>query len=141
MLLPLTRKAKGDLAEMRVAADLLERGHKVAFPYGEDWDYDIILSREDKLERVQVKYTCSDGQAIEIKCRTHSLTNGRIRATKRYTAATIDWIAAYDVTSDRCYYIPAHLLGDGRSLITLRLSPARNRQAAGVRLAGDYMDI
>ncbi len=39
MLLPLTRKAKGDLAEMRVAADLLERGHKIAFLYGEDWDY------------------------------------------------------------------------------------------------------
>ncbi len=141
MLLPLTRKAKGDLAEMRVAADLLERGYKIAFPYGEDWDYDIILSREDKLERVQVKYTRSDGQAIEIKCRTHSLTNGRIRATKRYTAAIVDWVAAYDVTSDRCYYIPARLLGEGRSLLTLRLSPSRNGQAAGIRLAADYMDI
>ncbi len=78
-----------------------------------------------------MKYMCSDGQAIEIKWRTHSLTNGRIRALKRYTAATIDWIAAYDMTSDRCYYVPAHLLGDGRILITLRLSPSRNQQMAG----------
>jgi hypothetical protein len=35
----LNRKAKGDLAELKVAADLRARGYKVAFPYGEDWEY------------------------------------------------------------------------------------------------------
>jgi hypothetical protein len=48
-------KMLGDLAEMAVATDLLRRGYKVAFPYGEDWDYDLILCREQALERVQVK--------------------------------------------------------------------------------------
>ncbi len=36
-------KQKGDLAEMMVAADLLRRGHRIAFPHGEDWDYDLIV--------------------------------------------------------------------------------------------------
>ena len=34
---------------MMVAADLMRRGHKVAFPYGEDWDYDLIVFRNEEL--------------------------------------------------------------------------------------------
>jgi hypothetical protein len=42
----LNKKAKGDLAELKVAADLRDRGYKLAFPYGEDWDFDLILCRD-----------------------------------------------------------------------------------------------
>ena len=42
-------KAKGDCAELAVAHDLLHRSHKVALPYGEDWDYDLIVAREARL--------------------------------------------------------------------------------------------
>ena len=76
------RKAKGDYAEMVVAADLLRRGHKVAFPYGDDWDVDLIVARGNTLERVQTKYTRSDGEVIEVKCFSASLTNGRVRRVK-----------------------------------------------------------
>ena len=83
----LNRKAKGDLAELEVAADLRARGYKVAFPYGEDWDFDLILCRDDgELERVQVKYARSNGRVISVRPRSQSLTNGRVRATKHYTA-------------------------------------------------------
>jgi hypothetical protein len=62
----LNKKAKGDLAELKVAGDLRARGYRIAFPYGEDWDYDLILCRQDGwLERVQVKHSCSDGRVIE----------------------------------------------------------------------------
>jgi hypothetical protein len=54
-------KRKGDLAELRVAADLMARGHRIAIPYGEDWDYDMIVCRGGRLERVQVKHARSDG--------------------------------------------------------------------------------
>jgi predicted AAA+ superfamily ATPase len=52
-----SRKAKGDLAEAMVFADLMRRGYKVALPYGEDWDYDFVVCRDGTLERLQVKYT------------------------------------------------------------------------------------
>jgi len=81
-----------------IAADLVRRGYKIAIPYGEDWDYDLIVCRDVRLERVQCKYTRSDGCVITIRPRSHSLTNGKIRATKRYTAAMIDWLAVYDAT-------------------------------------------
>jgi hypothetical protein len=134
-------KALGDTAEMAVALDLMRRGYKVAFPYGEDWDYDLILCRKENLERVQVKYTRSDGDVVLVRCRSHSLTNGKVRATKRYTAETVDWIAVYDAQTERCFYVPASELANGRALLTLRLTPARNGQRQGIRNAEDYAAI
>src|SRR4051812_24403781 len=89
-----------------VFADLIKRGHKVALPYGEDWDYDLIVCRGSALERLQVKYTESNGEFVEVKCFSASLTNGRVRRVKRYTAQTVDWIGVYDRTTERCYYVP-----------------------------------
>ena len=83
-------KTKGDLAELKVAADLIERGYRVAIPFGEDNDFDLILCRGDKLERVQVKYTESNGKFVIVRTRSRSLTNGKVKRTKYYTAKTID---------------------------------------------------
>jgi hypothetical protein len=136
-----TTKQLGDLAELAVAADLKGRGHRVCFPFGEDADYDLVVDREGVLERVQVKYGRSRGVRLEVRCRSHSLTNGKVRRTKRYTARTIDWLAVYDASTRRCFYVPAAELGEGRSLLTLRLTPAANGQRAGIRLAEDYAQI
>lgn len=140
MIAPL--KAKGDLAEVMIAADLVRRGYRIAIPYGEDWDFDLIVCRDDKkLERVQCKYTRSDGKVVTVRCCSHSLTNGRVRATKCYTASMVDWMAVYDATTDRCYYIPAAQLGDGMRMMHLRLVPTRNNQVSGIRRAEDYLTI
>jgi hypothetical protein len=137
-----TTKAKGDLAELRVASDLVAKGHRVAIPFGEDSDYDLIVDRDGKLERVQVKYASSASGVIHVRCLSASLTNGKVRQKKLYTSASIDWIAVYDPSDDRCYYVPARMLGvDGRTRIHLRVSPARNRQQAGVHNARDYVDL
>ncbi len=133
-------KRKGDLAELKVAADLLERGCRLSFPFGEDCDYDLVADYRGLLHRVQVKYTQSDGHRILIRCRSHSLTKGKVRQTKHYTAATVDWIVVYDRTTDNCYYCPATELGTGRCELSLRLTPARNGQIAGIRDADDYLD-
>jgi hypothetical protein len=136
-----TKKQKGDLAELMVAADLRGRGYRLAIPYGEECDYDLVIERDGKLERVQVKHVESDGAVILVSCRSHSLTNGRIRKTKHYTAATIDWLAVYDRTTDRCYYIPARELGVGRRELSLRITPAKNNQRARIRAAADYREL
>jgi hypothetical protein len=138
----LNRKAKGDLAELKVATDLRERGYRLAFPYGEDFDFDLILCREDgALERVQVKHARSNGDVIEVKCYSHSLTNGRVRRTKRYSSEMIDWLAVWDATVDRCFYVPATELGKGRRSVSLRLEPTKNAQVRNVRMAESYTAI
>ena len=40
-------KRKGDLAELKVAADLIDRGCRISIPFGEDCDYDLIADYED----------------------------------------------------------------------------------------------
>ena len=134
-------KQKGSLGELKVAADLAARGCSLYIPFGEDSSYDLIADYEGRLHRVQVKYTESDGRVIAVKCFSHSLTNGRIRSTKHYTPAMVDWVAAYDVTTDCCYYVPSWMLGaKGRSKIFLRLVPTRNGQSRRIRSAEDYLD-
>jgi hypothetical protein len=127
------------LAELMVAADLHRRGFKIAIPFGEDCDFDLVLIRDDRLERVQVKYAESDGAVVKVKCFSHSLTNGKVRKTKRYTASTIDLLAVYDHASTCCFYIPANELGEGRSIMHLRLKPALNKQYSGIRPAENYL--
>lgn len=134
-------KRKGDLAELKVAADLVRQGHRVALPYGEDWEADLIVERAGHLERVQVKYTTARNGTVEIRAYSLSLTNGRVRQTKRYTAETIDWLAAYEPGTDRCFYVPAAELGTGVRTITLRLEPARNNQRRGIRMASEYRTL
>lgn len=134
-------KRKGDLAELKVATDLIDRGCRLSIPFGEDCNYDLIADYEGRLHRVQVKYTRSDGQIIVVRCRSHSLTNGKVRVTKLYTSSMIDWIAVYDCTSERCYYCPSRELGtEGRNILHLRLKPARNGQRVGIREASSYLD-
>lgn len=132
-------KQLGDMAELKVACDLRERGCSISFPFGEDCDYDLIADYEGVLHRVQVKYTRSDGVRITVRCRSHSLTKGRVRHTKHYTAEMVDWIAVYDAPTGACYYCPSSELGAGRSELTLRLAPARNSQRIGIRDAASYL--
>jgi hypothetical protein len=132
-------KTKDDLAELKVAADLADRGCRISIPFGEDCDYGLIADYEGRLHRVQVKYTRSNGHVVVIRCRSHSLTNGKVRATKLYTSAMIDWIAVYDSATERCFYLPSWELGTaGRNLLHLRLQPARNGQRIGIRDADAY---
>ena len=136
-------KLKGDRAEIEVARDLIRRGFRIAIPYGEDWDFDLIFQRpgSDSLERVQVKYAESRPDVISVRCCSHSLTNGKVRRTKKYTPTTIDWLAVYDRVTDRCYYIPAATLGeDGMRQMHLRFTPTKNGQRIGIRYAADYLD-
>jgi len=127
---------------MMVAADLVRRGYKIAFPFGEDCDYDLIVCRDERtLERVQVKYTRSNGEVIAVRSRSASLTNGKVKAYKYYTSETIDWLAVYDATTDGCYYLPASILGPGMSMLHLRLTEARNNQRVGVRFARDFVEF
>ena len=134
-------KQKGDTAELAVACDIRRRGYRICFPFGEDCDYDLIVDRGDRLDRVQVKYTESDGAVVIVRSRAVSVTNGKVCHTKLYTAAEIDWLAVYDATSERCYYLPASMLGEGRSLIHLRLTPARNNQRLGVWMASNFLEL
>lgn len=129
-------KEKGDLGEAIILSDILRRGYKVALPIGEDWDYDLIVLRNDSLQRVQCKYTESSKEVINVVCR--SCNNW---VNKKYKQSEVDWMACYDKNTDKCYYIPSRLLGEGRSGISLRIDPPKNNQIKKVLYAKDFLQF
>lgn len=125
-----------------MACDLVAKGYRVALPFGEDCDYDLVVERGEQLERVQVKYASSKDGVIGIECRSRVLTNGKVMRTKHYTPETIDWLAVYNPDEDHGYYVPSTELGPvGRSRISLRLRPTRNGQRVGIRDAAAYQSL
>lgn len=84
-------KSEGDLGQAMIMADVLKRGYKAALPIGEDWPYDLIVLRNNCLEKVQCKYSEAKSGYIEVHCR--STNNWK---TKKYKQEEIDWLACYD---------------------------------------------
>ncbi len=96
--------AKGELGEAMIFADLQRQGHGVAIPFGHDLPFDLIVMRKEDgaLEKVQCKYTRSNGVVVIARVMSNSAW-----VTHRYTKDEVDWIAVYDATTDQCFYIPS----------------------------------
>jgi PD-(D/E)XK endonuclease len=126
---------KGEIGEAMVLADLQRKGYAVAIPFGHDLPFDLILIRRDTggLERVQCKYTESDGTALDVRCGSSSAW---VRRT--YGPHEVDWIAVYDATTSCCYYVHSTVWG-GLARPRLRLAPAANGQRRGIRPAAAFL--
>ena len=103
-----------------IIADLMKKGFKVAIPFGEDWRYDLIAMKEEKLYRVQCKYTNMKDGKITVWCRCSNNW-----AVTQYNSKTVDWIAVYDNVSESCYYISSANFDKGRASISLRVQPPK----------------
>lgn len=131
-----TTNDKGTIAEAKIAARAAELGFGVLVPMGERLRYDLALDDGSRVLRVQCKWATCKGDVIAVRATTSRLTPaGYVRTT--YNSDEIDAVAAYCADVNRCYFIPAEAL-DGRGLVHLRLSPARNGQRAAVTMAADY---
>ncbi len=126
-------KSKGDLGQAMIVADALKRGYKVALPLGEDWKFDIIIQKRNKLLRVQCKYATAKNHVIKVRCETH---DGR--HYYKYTSKDLDYLAIYDKVTDKCYYVANNLITNGRSSISLRIEEPKNRQKKKILFASDF---
>lgn len=134
----MTSKEKSNVGELAVAADLAKKGYRVALPFGEYGDWDLVFERPTgELERVQVKYTESDGKVVKVRGRCHSVTAGRVGKTKMYDCSMVEWIAVYDKTTDAVYYVDPSELGSSGE-VQLRLVPPANGMTKGIRWAHEY---
>jgi hypothetical protein len=125
---------KGEIGEAEVIVDLRRRGHGVAIPFGHSLPFDLVLVRGDTgaLERVQVKYTTSDGRVVKVRCSSYSAW-----VSYRYQATMVDWLAVFDASSRRVYHVHS-CEWDGSTMVHLRLEPTANNQATFVRWASNF---
>ncbi len=133
-------KTKGDLAELLVAGDLMRQGFKVAFPFGDDWKFDLLASKDGiDFLRLQVKYVTPKNGVLTLRAVSTTIKANREITRNKYTAEQIDYLVALDSTTGVCYYIPSSELGG--VTFNLRLIPAKNNQKDGVRWASDYANV
>ena len=125
----------GEIGEAMVLADLQRKGYGVAIPFGHDLPFDLILIRKDtgELERVQWKYTKSDGRVVDVRCNSCSAW-----VQHTYGADEVDWIATFDATTSRCYYVHSSVWA-GMVRLRLRLVPTANGQQLGIRSADEFL--
>jgi len=118
-----------------ILADLQRKGYGVAIPFGHDLPFDLVLIRRDTgaLERVQCKYAKSDGRVLDVRCTSNSAW-----VNHTYVATEVDWIAVYDATTSRCYYVHSSIWS-GLQRPKLRHVAAANGQRKGTRPAEAFL--
>jgi hypothetical protein len=105
-------------------------------PLCEGRRYDLVIDLEPELLRVQCKVAQRLAGAMAVRLKTNRCTPGGYISTG-YSADEIDAICAYSPDLSRCFLIPIDEVS-GRRAIHLRLDPAKNNQARGIKWASDY---
>jgi hypothetical protein len=127
-------KAIGEVSEGVVLALLIKRGHPVLIPFGNNQRYDLVVDLgEGRFERVQVKTARIRNGCVTFKT---SSVNGFTGARRDY-ANQADAFYAYCPDDERVYRVPVGICG--KSMVTLRVAPARGGPSGRIRLASDFV--
>lgn len=127
-------KDKGDLAVLKAQADLCEQGYMVCIPLTEHAPFDLVVYKEGRFRRVQVKYKSVCRGAVQVNFRSYwADRNGSHR--KDTNKSEVDIFCIYCPETNECYYFDVAMFN--RSA-TLRVEAAKNSQTVGVNIAADY---
>ena len=113
-----TYKQRGEWVELKFMTEAAERGFNVMQPQGDSARYDVVVERDGRFQRVQVKSTSQRFGIGGYRAATHR----RLGAT--YAAGEIDLLVVYVLPCKAWYIIPGALVVD-RPAITLY--PNRDR--------------
>jgi hypothetical protein len=131
----LTTNQKGAIAETAIAHQAVKLGIGVYMPYSDE-RYDLIFDIRSRLLRVQCKWASTRGDVMIVPLYSSRRTADGLRRTC-YSPEQVDAFAAYSPETEHCYFVEINDVGALQAL-HLRLRPARNNQAVGIRWAKDY---
>lgn len=135
-MLDLTPSQKGAVAEAAITMAAMELGLTVLRPMCEGRRYDIVIDLEPQLLRIQCKLARELDGVLLVTTHTNRYTPHGYVSTQ-YTPDEVDAVAAYAPDTKRCYLLPIEEVASCRG-VHLRLAPAKNNQAQGIRWARDY---
>lgn len=122
---------KGLIGELEFSSHLIRNGWNVFTPLNQNSRIDMIIEKEGRLMKIQVKYCAPSGGCIKVNL------EHRIRATKHFSSKDIDGIGVYEPTKQKFYLIPFDKILP-RQGIWLRIDDSRNKQKAGINWAQDF---
>jgi hypothetical protein len=135
-MIELSPSQKGAVAEAAITTAAMELGLTVLRPLCEGRRYDIVIDLEPRLLRVQCKLARELDSVLLVTTHTNRCTPRGYISTQ-YTPDEVDAVAAYAPKARRCYLLPIDEVTSHRG-VHLRLAPAKNKQAQGIRWARDY---
>jgi hypothetical protein len=130
-------KAVGDRSMLAVMLALNAAGFAVSIPFGENTRYDLVIDDGKTLARVQCKTGRLRSGAIRFAtCSCYGHHRNPLTARQDYRGQ-VDFFAVYCPETKGVYLVPIEDL-DVRVQAALRVTPARNGQERGIRLADRY---
>jgi hypothetical protein len=132
-----TSSRKGAIAETAITAAAVRLGIDVYRPVVEGARADLVFDTGRRVLKVQCKWGNLKGDLVQAHIGTCRYTPARGYVRTTYAAADVDGIAVYCAAIERCYWLPIEEFA-GRTVVHLRLRPARNNQRAFVTMAADY---
>ncbi|MEM9954742.1 MAG: group I intron-associated PD-(D/E)XK endonuclease [Chloroflexota bacterium] len=135
-------KDKGDLALIKVIADLRQHGILCCLPLSEHLPFDLVAVMPDMktLIRVQVKYRSAVKSGfVKVEFRSNYYDSQKIYS-KPVDFTEIDAYAIYIPDVDEVCYFRVDALHKDASTLTLRFEPPKNNQRKGVNLVEDFAD-
>lgn len=127
----------GDIGEAQAIALFTKKQIPVSKPLTNNVRYDLIIEKDNKLYRVQVKSTANikDGK-MEFATKTTNYTKGTW-STNHYSKNEVDLFFLYCLENDWCgLFIPDN--EDIPTTLFIRTVPPKNNQKVGIRLMEDY---
>lgn len=113
---------QGEKSELAVASELMTKGYGVSFPFGHNYQYDLIVDKDGSLYRVQVK-----------TAKHEERNRYYIQADPNdYDRAYVDLLAGYADDKDAAFFIPIDEASGKRQRVTFtdleRMGSDENRE-------------
>ena len=127
----------GDIGEAQAIALFTKKQIPVSKPLTNNVRYDLIIEKDNKLYRVQVKTTANikDGK-MEFATKTTNYTKGSW-SSNHYSKNEVDIFFLYCLENDWCgLFIPDN--EDIPTTLFIRTIPPKNNQKVCIRLMEDY---
>ena len=132
-------KVKGNLGQLKIAANLIELGFEVFSELGDNSKIDLIA--------VDV----SDYRPYKIQIKTISVRNGSVHLTSkksgpnykfRYKPNQVDIFAIYVLGRNLILYVKAdNILTASKKCLTIRVDKPKNKQTKRVNWFHQYLDL
>ena len=131
-------KQKGNIGEAKCLAKMVELGVPVCLPFGDNERYDMIIERNGKLEKIQIKYSSQQENEGSIVFKTASSANHTTNKHYSTYENDVDAFLLYNALTDEVYYVPMEIIGTKKTL-TMRMQPSKNGQIKNCLFTSDYL--
>lgn len=95
---------KGNLGESKAIADLISQGYEVIIPFSSNLPFDLVIYKNNKFYRIQVKYRSIANGILQVICRRTTVTSKQ-QKHRSIKKDEVDFICVYCPETDKCYYI------------------------------------